>query len=393
MKITKRLLRAPFGAIIAAQVACGGDSLEREIVDVPEPLFHVERVDHAEFQLAAKEPHDALSYTWEFSDGTRLYGPKVNHRFTDEGSFSAQMTVSNAIGEAADSGRTLHVRNTAPVPKFGARYDGLTVTLIGSDSYDIDNNLSDYFWTVNDDNHYGEIVEVTLDQPGQIEVSLQVMDDFGVLDEDVIAHQILTVTGDENSPPRAAIDTIVEKNYLRLLGANSSDDDYDYLTYQWLISDGSEYQGEYVVHTFNTEGVYDITLIVDDGLATDQTTTQITVTEMDDPSKPYREALFEARLDLLRRCHYCHRNHEPRLPDYTDYEAIESELMNIALTRSPSHLYNFPSEQNGRIHFGTIGSRTFRAGDKVTDQLDVWHELVSGIAEYLGLEADFLDQH
>lgn len=365
--------------------ACGPES-DRE-TPVASAQFSVERINHAEFQFQAEGPEQGLTYTWHLDDGAMLIGRQANHRFGTEGPFQVTLEVSNALGDTDTTSRTVHVRNTAPEANFGARFDRLKVTLDASPSFDVDDNIEHYRWTVNGENLSGPQITVTLNHPGELDVNLVVVDDFGAESEPL--SRTLTVTGDENTPPRAVADAYIEKNYVRLLGANSFDEDGDLLTFHWQLSDGTEYEGDFLVHAFDTVGEHQITLTVDDGLSTDQETLDIVIHEMDDPSRAYRKALYEARLKLLARCSYCHRNREPRLPVVDDVEAVESELIAIAQNYSARYLYSRPAEQNGLRHKGVIGTREIDAGDMVRDQLHVWHELVSGIAEYLGQEVDF----
>lgn len=367
--------------------ACGPELDQDTEVPLPSAAFSVERINHAEFRFEAEGPEQGISYTWHLDDQSLLLGRQVEHRFSAEGSFGVTLEVSNSAGEADTTAQTVHVRNNPPVAEFGARYDRLEVTLDATPSFDVDNNIEQYLWTVNGETLSGSPVIVSLDHPGELEVSLVVVDDFGAESEPV--SRTLNVTGAENAPPKAVADALVEKNYVRLLAANSYDPDGDWLTYHWQLSDGAEYTGDFLVHAFEAVGEYQVILTVDDGLSTDQDTVAIVIQEMDDPSRPYRKALYEARLKFMGRCGYCHRNREPQLGMINDVETVESELIAIAQNYSPYYLYSRPAEQNGLRHKGVIGSREIDAGDIVREHLDIWHDLVSGIAEYLGEEVNF----
>lgn len=367
--------------------ACGSEPEQDSPLPAPLAQFTVERINHAEFQFHAEGPEQGLTYSWHLDDGTLLLGRQPSHRFSAEGPFSVTLEVSNAAGQTETRSQTVHVRNTAPEAEFGARFDRLNVILDASPSSDVDENIDQYLWTVNGESLSGPQVSLMLNHPGELDVSLVVIDDFGAESEPV--NRTIIVTGAENTPPRADADVLIEKNYVRLLGTNSFDEDGDLLTYHWQVSDGTEYEGDFLIHAFDAVGEYQITLTVDDGLSTDQETVDIVIQEMDDPSRAYRKALFEARLKFLGRCGYCHRNREPKFTFVDDVENLESELIAIAQNYSAHYLYSRPAEQNGLRHKGVIGTREIDAGDIIRGELKIWHELVSGIAEYLGQDVTF----
>ncbi|QSG16082.1 PKD domain-containing protein [Halapricum desulfuricans] len=86
--------------------------------------------------------------------------------------------------------------------------------------------------------------------------------------------------GNTNGGPSASI-TVTDKTDLtvELSGADSTDSDGDIVAYDWDVN-GSSYQGKSVSHTFDSEGTYSVTLVVeDDDGATDSTTTEVSVSE------------------------------------------------------------------------------------------------------------------
>ncbi len=375
-----------------AFAGCGGNNHPDPDTDPsPAPLpaaeMTIQRLDHASFRFAATNPGTQLSYHWDMGDGQMLQGHTVEYSFASTGAFDVTLTLSNPDGETASVSQQAHVRNSPPEARYGARFNQLDLVLDASMSFDVDGNIDEYAWLINGQSYAGPTVEVSLAQPGDLDIELVVTDSFGESSE--ILEDTLTVTGSHNTPPEPVIDVLLERNYIHLLGSNSIDPDGEYLTFQWFLSDGNHYEGDGIVHAFAEPGNYSITLQVTDGTATTETTRQITIETMDDVSKPYRKSLFEASLNALRRCGYCHRNRAPLLGEYGDLDKVDEELSTILLTRSALHLYSFPSEQNGRRHRGNIGGRDIDAGDVINDQLPVWHDLVSGMAEYYGLEANF----
>src|SRR5690606_458512 len=132
------------------------------------------------------------------------------------------------------------------------------IILDASMSFDVDGNISDYEWLINGESFAGQQVELALAEPDELAIELIVTDSFGESSE--ILEDSITVTGNHNTPPEPVIDVLVERNYIHLLGSNSIDVDEEHLTYQWVLSDGSQYSGDGVVHAFAEPGEYSITL-------------------------------------------------------------------------------------------------------------------------------------
>ena len=369
---------------LALLISCGGK--DQAPTELPEAGFVIQRLSHASFKLIADEPNSNLFYDWQLGDGNMQLGPSIEHRYGSAGAFDITLTISDELGESNSTTQRVHVRNSAPEVSFSPRYQGLTLTLSAVNTSDIDGNIASYHWSIQGNNYDGPEVSITLPEAGDLEATLQVTDDFGLSSE---LTQSFTVTGAANTPPEAILDTLIEKNFVRLLAASSFDADDERLSSHWLLEDGSEYHGDNIVHEFAAPGDYDITVTVDDGEAIDTVTQTVSIVEMEDPAKTYRKALFEASMELIRRCGYCHQNRKPYLLNFLDLDAVESELLEVIQLRSPYYVYSFPSEQNGFRHQGVIGGRAIDAGDKVTDQLPVWHELIKGMGEYLGLETPF----
>jgi len=68
-------------------------------------------------------------------------------------------------------------------------------------------------------------------------------------------------------------------------GTDSSDSDGDTLTYSWDFGDGNTGTGATPAHTYNSTGVYNVTLTVSDGSLTDSDTTTANISEL--PAEKY----------------------------------------------------------------------------------------------------------
>ncbi len=385
IQVDNMFLRSLTVLVCCLLIACGGVEIPDPEEDVlPSAAIALKRLGHATFEFEAVNRASSISFHWDMGDGKMLAGPEIRHSYSTTGEFEVTLTLSNQVGETDSVSTTVHVRNTPPVATISARTESLRVLLNAAESFDVDDNIALYEWHINGKDYEGTEVSLTLDAPGTLDISLTVVDSFGEASTPLT--QIMEVTGADNTTPEAIIDTLVYRNYLRLLGANSKDADGDTLTYQWSLSDGTTYSGDNIVHSFTDVGEYDITLRAFDGEVWSEAQAQVSIEEMDDVTKPYRVHLFEASLDLLRRCGYCHRNREPLLSEYSDIDLVDAELSALVLNRSPMHVYSFPSEQNGRRHQGAIGGREIDAGDMIREHLELWHTIVNGMAEYYRLE-------
>jgi endoglucanase len=127
----------------------------------------------------------ALTYAWDFGDGTTDSGVQTEHIYTAEGTYTASVTVSN--GSLTDVAEIVIVvepddclENTAPVavadasPQTGEA--PLSVTLDGSASTDADGDVLTYEWEIDGNVYSGATVEVTLDEAGSYTAILTVTD-------------------------------------------------------------------------------------------------------------------------------------------------------------------------------------------------------------------------
>jgi DNA/RNA endonuclease G (NUC1) len=72
---------------------------------------------------------ESLTFKWHFSDGTDATGQVVTKTVTDNGTFTATLTVTDAFGWPASSTTTLAIANLPPTATFGAPATGVEGTL------------------------------------------------------------------------------------------------------------------------------------------------------------------------------------------------------------------------------------------------------------------------
>ena len=160
-----------------------------------------------------------------------------------------------------------------PSPKqLPVAYAGLDQTVLvnesaifdGSFSYDPDGTILSYNWDLGDTTQEsGEIVSHAYNTVGTYIITLTVIDDDGAEDTDTA-----TVTVRVNEPPVAnagSDQTAVEGETVQFDGSGSYDPDGTVVSYSWDFGDTTAPgSGEVVSHTYNTAGIYTITLTVTD---------------------------------------------------------------------------------------------------------------------------------
>lgn len=96
----------------------------------------------------------ALSYLWDFGDGTTATGRTTSHTYEESGSWTARLYVSDSEGVGmAQQTETIAFTNHAPVANAGADRSapvGVTITFDASASTDIDSQPLTYSWDFGD---------------------------------------------------------------------------------------------------------------------------------------------------------------------------------------------------------------------------------------------------
>lgn len=97
----------------------------------------------------------SLTYVWNLSDGGTEYGPSPTHSFPDNGTYSGQLTVTDANGNASKQDFTVTVANLPPVANAGPDTSavwGQSVAFNGSavDPSPIDQQTLSYTWDFGD---------------------------------------------------------------------------------------------------------------------------------------------------------------------------------------------------------------------------------------------------
>ncbi len=232
-----------------------------------------------------------VSYSWDFTDGGGSQDPDPDYTFLTEGTYTVQLTVTDAEG-LSDSA-TIDIEVTAAdIPPValaeGTPVSGtapLEVQFTGSNSTD-DLGITAYAWDFTDQGATDTTADpvYTFTSPGTYEVQLTVTDTNGQTGTDTVT---ITVSASPNTAPIAEITASTESGQAPLqvsFTGSTSTDDGGIVSFTWDFMDGGGSQDPDPEYTFLTEGNYTVQLTVTDaeGLS-DSATIDIVVTAADMP--------------------------------------------------------------------------------------------------------------
>jgi PKD repeat protein len=234
--------------------------------------------------------NDRLSYEWNFGDGSPATSTvTVTHVYADNAVYSATLTVTDDSGAVGSDAVAVTILNANPVANAGPDRtvnEGERANFTGTASDPGSLDTLSYAWDFDYDevnfheDANGASVEWTYDD-GPTEddyvVALLVQDKDGGQGLDTVSVQV-------NNVPPQAVDAHGPYRGHRgqpiTLSGSAEDVPADIpLTYEWdLNSDGSyDLSGQSVVNTWNTDGVYTVTLRVTDDADSGFDTARVTI--------------------------------------------------------------------------------------------------------------------
>jgi len=208
-----------------------------------------------------------ISYFWNFGDGTNATGMVVDHSYTDDGTYTVTLTVTDDDGATDSANATKTVLNRSPVALFTESaetvYTGQTISFNASLSYDQDGSIASYFWDFGDGtNSTGVTTSHSYSDDGIYTVTLTVTDDDGATNSASATKTVL------NRAPVASFTESAETVYtgesITFNAGSSYDSDGSILSYLWDFGDGANATGVTTSHSYADDGMYTVTLTVTD---------------------------------------------------------------------------------------------------------------------------------
>ncbi|RPE78765.1 MULTISPECIES: PKD domain-containing protein [unclassified Frondihabitans] len=236
----------------------------------------------AAFDASASSDFDGsvASSAWDFGDGQTGTGKTVTHAYTQAGTYSVKLTVTDNEGLSSTSTSSVTVTaprvNAPPTAAFTATTTNLGVSVSGAASTDSDGSISSYAWDFGDGSSATTATAShTYIAAGTYTVTLTVKDNEGASGT---TSKTVTVAPPANVPPTAAFSTSSNALVLSADAATSSDSDGTVASYAWDFGDTKTATGKTVTHTYQSAGTYTVTLTVTDNQgATGVSTKTVTV--------------------------------------------------------------------------------------------------------------------
>lgn len=231
---------------------------------------------------------DALTYEWNFGNGTTATGATADHQFDTVGEHEIMLTATDEWGISNTTTRTITINNLPPNAEATIPSEGTTgtgVSFDASESSDPDGDKLAYRWDFGDGTYaQSASAEHVYENGGTYTVRVYVTDEAG--DSDVYKG-LITISdstsggggggGSTDDAPTADLSGPTSGNAgepLDFDGSGSSDPNGDTLSYAWDFDDGTTDSGPTPTHTYETSGTYTVTLTVYDGDGNSDTTTQ-----------------------------------------------------------------------------------------------------------------------
>jgi PKD repeat protein len=213
-----------------------------------------------------------LEYLWTFGDGSQSDLQRPSHIYTRAGNYTMTLTVSDTDGIQDSDSIYVEVLNVRPIADAGGDktlYEGTTVTLDGSASWDTSSDLAllTYEWDFGDghstsSSKENKVVTHTYADAGVYVVRLVVRDDdWTSSNTAVMESKLIEVSG--SSTGNGTLTFSVDSGDTSGSGGGSSSGGVVMDTY-WDFGDGSYAEGTSATHTYEKDGLYIVTLILTD---------------------------------------------------------------------------------------------------------------------------------
>lgn len=208
------------------------------------------------------------SYHWDFDDGNTANGSIQTHSYSEAGTFTVSLTVTDneGLANSQDSDQISVFVVDPPVARAGDDRlvaVGELVSFDGTASTDRDGEIIRYEWNFGDGNNgVGDRVDYAYSRSGVYTVSLTVFDNSGFRQSSG-SDQLKVVV---NQPPvsQAGSDQLVTSSAVAFDGQASSDADGNISSYRWDFGDGEASASPNPVHVYTRPGTYEVELTVTD---------------------------------------------------------------------------------------------------------------------------------
>jgi PKD repeat protein len=221
---------------------------------------------------ATDVPADTLTFSWTFGDSGSATGTSVSHTYGDQGTYTVTLTVTDDDGGSTTTTETVVVSNEAPtitsttIPSVGV--EGSPVAFSGA-ATDIGGDPLSYSWDFGDSaTGAGSSISHTYADNGAYTVTLTVSDGDGGQD---VATGTITISNDAPVITSSSFGSGDEGAALPFSVVFTDAGSADTHTVAWSFGDSTSDTGDSLLHAYDDNGVYTVTVTVTDddgGVAT-----------------------------------------------------------------------------------------------------------------------------
>ena len=228
----------------------------------------------------------ALTYAWNFGDGTTGTGATPSHTYAALGTYTVALTVTDSGGASASASTTAKILGL-PTANAGGPYTGVAgsaVTMNGAASTDPNGLGLTYAWTFGDGSAgIGATSSHSYVASGTYTVTLTVTDSGGAAASATSAAVIKSATQppivNPGGPYVGQAGTAVSFS-----SSGTSDQNGLTLSYVWNFGDGTTGVGSAPTHAYTNSGTYVVTLTASDNApSTASATTSATISAAPQP--------------------------------------------------------------------------------------------------------------
>jgi PKD repeat protein len=210
---------------------------------------------------------EIVSYEWDFGDGDIGTGVTLNHTYSNVGTYTAVLTVTDSNGKKGYANVPITVKK-APIAVIRVipGDTGMASFKVYFDAYEStsESGIVSYEWDFGDGNTgIGITTNNTYDAAGSYIVYLTITDSNGYE-----AYDSVTITVNETGPPTAVINTVPSPTegmapFEVYFDAYESTSESGIVSYEWEFGDGDTGDGITVNHTY-AAGIYIVYLTITD---------------------------------------------------------------------------------------------------------------------------------
>ena len=218
------------------------------------------------------------SYSWDFGDGSLGTGMTVNHTYSDVGTHTAKLTVTDNDGNKNTTTTTIEVvprpsSSEPPTAEFTTTINSniapATVRFNATSSTDSDGSIVAYKWGFGDGSTgSGAVITHVYVNEGDYTINLTVTDNDNNEDSKQVVVKVVRPPPDSQRPfagfTTEFVNSRIPPATVRFDASLSSDSDGSIVSYTWDFGDGATGSGMITEHTYNEFGMFLVVLVVED---------------------------------------------------------------------------------------------------------------------------------